>query len=104
MSVKDVRQSMAMLFAVTMLVVGFLTWVSAKRDDDIAENTRKIETTLVTVCENGNRAAEGTNSVLDALIAGAVDSGVLAPQEKADRIARYKDAKVPIVACLLRSG
>lgn len=91
-SVAAVRWSLALLFLLNMTVSFVVAIQSGDRDDRIAMNTYNM-------CLATNRSANSTNTVIEALEAGANDTGVFTPAEKEKRIARYKAAVVPIIPC-----
>lgn len=66
----------------------------------ISVNTKALKQVVYQRCLSSNKAAEGTNEVLDAVIE-VNKTAPLSPAERAKRIARYESVKVPIEKCVL---
>lgn len=62
-------------------------------------NTNRISRNVYLQCQANNRAANGTNHVLDALIAAVTITKSLPDSEKTDRIKKYQAVKVPMLNC-----
>lgn len=91
-SVATIRILLIGTFLISALISLAVAVQGEQRDARIATNTYNL-------CLYSNKAAASTNTVLEALEAGAGDNGVYTPAERAIRVERYKKAKVPLLAC-----
>lgn len=93
------RRPAAFLLVILVAVFTFLAIRSEINDRAIDKNSERLESVIVTQCEDRNTAAMATNKVLDKLIAVNQTVTTLPAAEIRDRIALYNSVKVPIVNC-----
>jgi hypothetical protein len=90
------------IFVIFMLGLLLVAFRSSLADNDISNNAQHIREQIYLQCLDTNRAAAGTNAVLDALIDvnKAVKTSVAVSQDELDkRISRYEAIKITLTKC-----
>lgn len=84
------------ILSLGMATLAAIAWNNTSR---IAANSANIQRNVHIQCLAQNRAAVGTNTVLDVLIKFSRTSPVLTPAERADRVRVYIAVKIPVLKC-----
>lgn len=87
------------LFAVMMMVFGYLAFRNETNSTDIRDNAKETRTSVQEVCAVTKRNAESLNGLIDTIIKAVEDSPVIPANEKAERIALYESAKANKPSC-----
>lgn len=87
------RFQVTIVFIIIMLAFTLLAYRSQV-------NQNRIANSVYQQCKANNRAADGTNAVLDSLIAAVTITKSLPDAEKADRIKKYQAVMVPMLTCI----
>lgn len=93
-------------FILTMVAFGVLAWLLqgalARQNvtlDQQVSNTKAIQSNQDTICASRNTTIVKINALIDELLTSVKQGSTLPPQEKADRVARYTELKVPLLIC-----
>lgn len=91
-------QHFASRFQLTIVfIIVMLAWTLLAYRSEV--NANRIANTTFIQCQETNKAAEGTNAVLNALIAVVTKTKSIPDAEKADRIKKYQAVLVPTITC-----